>query len=1178
MKALIDKLASGNAVYETPDAEISENRIAVELEQGESTYGEIAINGKHGMSVKGIVFSTDNHIEFENNQFNGINNKVKYVVSSKNMYEGQVISGTISVITTAGDYAIPFGITVKKQVITSSIGEITALTDFVKLVRVSYDEALLLFLSKEFKTYFLKKDDHALTLYNQVMRNTNRNIALEEFLVGMKLKDKVKISISNTIKEYTDIKENYGVVLNISRSGWGYVDIDVEVQGDFFYGCKDKISGDEFNGKIAEYQYLINAGRLHGGSNCGRIILRSSNEKLVYDVVIVNQKDSIDEYLKNKKSTINMVKNYLDFRTGVIDGKKWKSNLLNLAEERLIANKNDIVGVLAKAQVGITNNDDEMALEYLNRASNLVSIKDEKSVIYYCYYLYLKSIYKNDASYTYEVKEEIKGYFEGGYDKWQLLWMLFYMDDRYDENPSLKYTLVKRMFNNGCHSPIMYYEAAKVINEQPELFRMLNKFEIQILNFAGKYHMVGIELAKQAADIIGREREFNENYINILSRLYEETESTDVLYCICGAIINGNRANKEYSKWISEGVKKELKITNLYEYYIYTLDVDNYNMLEKSAYKYFSYGTDTLMYNRDYFYANLVTNFSDTDEIYTKCYNDLEKYVTEELMKGNNNRHLRVIYNRILNDDFIVGNLGDNMAKVLHTYCIRVNNRKIKHVIVNHKEIKDFQTVSFIDGMAYVQLYTDNPVIVFMDKRGRIISDVEYEISKMEITAPVSKVGSNLLTELCDIEKIMRNPADNPGKLIELKAMVGAPGLTEEFRQRLIEFIVDYYYKGYDKGDLDIYLLQIDMASLDVKSRNKVMEVMIEKNFMEMIYPYMAKYGYKGISNSLLEKVCIELAANPECDPNDYVEEMCASAFRNGCRDEGVLRFLGKYYEAGSLELYQLYLAIKAKGIKDNTMAERLLVQYIFEGNTENKIYDIYMSYLEEATSTVIRKAFYTYVTYNYFIKKVQCPDVVWEILEQEYDNGLNTPVICSIAFVEAMSKKTSLTERQIKILQSLIETLAKNNINFEFYKKFNKWFKIPFNLVDKTIIDFRTNPKHRVDITYSIKTPEGRTKKVTEEMGSIYQGIFTKEIIMFYGEEIDYSIKEYSDEDPDGKVVDNYSVRITEKNIYNDESRFGMINGMMICRALGREDAAREIMQSYALCKEAGKEIFKLL
>ena len=55
----------------------------------------------------------------------------------------------------------------------------------------------------------------------------------------------------------------------------------------------------------------------------------------------------------------------------------------------------------------------------------------------------------------------------------------------------------------------------------------------------------------------------------------------------------------------------------------------------------------------------------------------------------------------------------------------------------------------------------------------------------------------------------------------------------------------------------------------------------------------------------------------------------------------------------------------------------------------------------------------------------------------------------------------------------------------------------------------------------------------------------------MFYGEEINYSIKEYSDELPKGKIVDNYSVRITDKNTYNDETRFGMINGMMICRKL---------------------------
>ena len=193
---------------------------------------------------------------------------------------------------------------------------------------------------------------------------------------------------------------------------------------------------------------------------------------------------------------------------------------------------------------------------------------------------------------------------------------------------------------------------------------------------------------------------------------------------------------------------------------------------------------------------------------------------------------------------------------------------------------------------------------------------------------------------------------------------------------------------------------------------------------------------------------------------------MCAKIFQNGCREESVLVYLGKYYGCGTLELYQLFMAIQSKGIQDNTLAERLLVQYIFEGSTEDKIYDIFCEYLKGSTATVIRKAFYTYVTYNAFIKKVQCRDIIWDILEQEYDNKLATPIICKIAFIEEMSKRTQITERQINICHTLIDGLVEDGIIFEFYKKFNKWFKIPFELVDKTIIDYRTNPKHRVNIT----------------------------------------------------------------------------------------------------------------
>ena len=139
-------------------------------------------------------------------------------------------------------------------------------------------------------------------------------------------------------------------------------------------------------------------------------------------------------------------------------------------------------------------------------------------------------------------------------------------------------------------------------------------------------------------------------------------------------IINGNKLDHSYSKWLTEGVREELRITNLYEYYIYTINTSNYKPLEKSAYKYFSYGTDTLMYNKDYFYANLLTNISMLENEYLKFRDGVEKYATEQLLKGNNNDHLRLIYSKLITDDFLVGNMQQAMPQVLNTYKITVKN------------------------------------------------------------------------------------------------------------------------------------------------------------------------------------------------------------------------------------------------------------------------------------------------------------------------------------------------------------------------------------------------------------------------------------------------------------------------------------------------------------------------
>ena len=408
MKTLIDKLAAGVSTYEMPDAEVLENRIAVELETGDYKRGELNIKSKNNLPIKGVVFSTDNHITFENNQFNGINNVIRYSVSSKNLEQGQICNGTISMVTTAGGFDIPFAITIKKRELESTIGMIGGFNDFLRLINESYDEALILFLSKEFKEFFLKNDSFGSTLYDMVLHNSNRGIAMEEFLVGMGLKKRVAISTKENYREYSNIKENYADTINLERSCLGYAEINVTVEGDFLYNCKSQVKGDDFNGKVAEYEFYINAARLHGGSNHGRLIFETTNETIVYDIVIVNEKDEINDYIEEKKNNIGLIKNYLDFRTGVIDGKKWINEMSKMAQERLEKNEDDLVGILVKAQVAIAENNTEEATSYLDRASKQMAIKDKNNVEEYCYYLYLKTLHKNNPNYTNEIKAEIQ--------------------------------------------------------------------------------------------------------------------------------------------------------------------------------------------------------------------------------------------------------------------------------------------------------------------------------------------------------------------------------------------------------------------------------------------------------------------------------------------------------------------------------------------------------------------------------------------------------------------------------------------------------------------------------------------------------------------------------------------------------------------------------------------------
>lgn len=1181
MKTLIEKLANGNVEYILPQAKVSDEKIDITVKAGEKNIFEFSIDSVNDRDIKGVVFSTDSRIEVLNNQFFGRHNTIKLYICAKYIEPGTRIEGRIEITSNAGEIKIPCTANVIPVELDTGVGSVNSLKDFMKLVSFDYEEALKLFLSKNFKTFVLKNDTYKTALYDQLVKNPNREIAMEEFLVSVGRKKPVVLSVASQTKEYENIHEAYGDVFSITRSCSGYVDIDVEIQGEFLHNCKTKITNDDFAGNRYEYPYLINSFRLHQGENRAQIILKTTTQTLIYEIIVRNTPDDVSAYIAHKKDIFHIMRSYIDFRCGKIQGSQWTMDMEQLAEEMIQKNGADMIAILLKTQIAILSGDEEKSIHMLSKLSNMVNSTDPEKIEYYCYYLYLRTLHKKNASFTDDVKREIKAYFENGYDKWGLLWMILYLDERYTQNPSLKYTLIKEQYNKGCKSPVMYFEAISVLNEQPALLRLLNPFEIQVLNFGAKKGIISEKLSRQIMLLLEKDKGCNPSILRILMKIYENQKSTEVLNGICRMLIHGGKRSPGYFYWYDEGVKADLKLAELMEYYVYTISEQGYVGLRQSVYMYFGYDAESLGDYQAYLFADIIVNKKAIPKVYDQYRESMERYAAKQLLLGNMNDDLVIVYKDIFTEDYkFEEEQMKYLPMILNSYEIKVENTNISEVMVCHKETTHLEQASLAKGRAIVTIYTKEPVILFVDSKGRRLANIPYTISKMldiKHLVKLSRKVQNTYVEIHNVNRCMSAPSKNKGKSELLRKVWNNNTITGCYKFNLSEFIIHYCTKNYDAGEMVDFLMEIDAESLSFEKRRMLMELLMERGKYTEVAAYIHKYGVHGIRMNLILDYATETIKAGDYEADEKLLEICRYLFLNDSYDAVTLGYLQKYYEGPTDEMYQMWHACRELQIADASFEERLMVQMIFEAREEDRMLEVFKAFCENDAGRNIRKAFYTYYCYNNFIKGKEAVGEIYDLIEKDVKQGTRISEICKMAYLGNIAARDEITKEQIELCKDFIYELTEINIVFEFYKKFNKWFKMPYSILDKTIIDYRTNPKNKVYIMYTVYDEEGNAgKSYTEEMSSVYPGIFVKQLTMFYGEKVVYTIvdKDYEEITHSSEK----SICLTRKDIYNDENKFGQINGMLISDEVGRQDALDELMKNYEFNRQASEELFKLL
>lgn len=1195
MKDQINRLARGEFVYETPVLTISEVDIEGCIEAGSLYCGEFKIVGSS--EVKGVVYSTDYRVTVNSSNFIGVENMIKYTVDTVCIEPNEMIKGQFSIISNANEISIPYSFKLIEKKKETSMGKVHNLFHFANLAQMAPEEAQNLFLSNEFPEIFLKDDLNFVNIYESLNKGDNVRNNIEEFLIAIHKKSSITLSLPLNNKVYNDFTENYKDVVIIKKNTWGYIELNIESDSDFIKVLidKKKIDSDSFTGNKFELEYLLDKSKMHHGKNFGRIIISSSYQVLVYEIEVQNYSIGIDNKIlidqesnskEKKKAIYELSKKYIDFRTKRINVKAWieESNQV-LDRIRGMADK-DIFFKLVQSQVYFTQQRTDAAQWLLENVKEEILSQIEQNIPLYCYYLYVNSLLKKDSEYSLEILKIVKKYFENGHDEWQLLWIMFYIDKEYDKNQSIKLARIKEQFHRGCKSPILYLEACNIINTQPMLLRVLNGFELQVINFACKYHIINEKLAQQICELCKIEKSVSKTYLRIIKKVYDIYKNDQILNVLCSTLIRNEIVGPEVFEIYEKSILNNSRITKIYEFYMDSVDESKMRVFPKMLLLYFAYNNQLEYDKKAFLYANIITNKEKEKDTYFSYRKQIELFAIDQIRRGRISENIIIIYKDIWDESIINEETADTISKILFTYKLTCYNEKMKFVIVKHKELCNEIKIPLVNHVAYIQMYTENCSIVFEDeykerKKESIIFEIDRlfdNLSFIQLVYEKNNYNLGLLLYFCEGNCKYHKRAIDDLKIQNY--LIRSTEITKEFKRELRSSIINYYYTEYIGDEFQQKFSEIDTEGLIESESAMLIETCILYGMYEDAYDLTVLYGYRKVKPKRIFRMCRRMIEIMNYTYNELIVGMCEYVFLGGKYDDIVLEYLVSNFNGTSKEMFDISQACYNFNVEAYELEERLIAQMIFSNSKLPQLDQVFEKYYKRGAKERIIEAYLAFHSYRYFVKEIDINQSIFKILKFRilYEEDVTT--VCMIALLKYYSTVESLEEKELLLVKKILEKLCMDNKIFSFFKEFENRVTLPYYVMDKTIVEFRTNPDNKVSINYIInvknKTDDSENKEqyVEETMKNTFEGVFTKEFTLLYGDTLEYYFTIVS------KGIESFTEcrKITYNSIRTDNSngRFGYINDMLASKEQHDMAALRKLMHSYCVQDYVTKQIFK--
>lgn len=1147
------------------------SKIEIEIHEKETVNGSFTIEEQSGRQIQGSIYTSEGSMHCNQHEMCAKIIECAYYFESDGMAEGDIKKGFFYIISNMGEYSIPYVVTMVHDYIKTSLGTIKNLFHFTNLAKSSWNEAVKVFYSEHFETLMTGNDTRYKCLYRGLSDNQYNEENLEEFLIGIHKKQKMEFIPDRDSLKVENPEETAKCTIRVDRNGWGYTALHVTTEGSFLEIEKETYGEDDFLGSSCHIPVYIRADRLHDGKNFGSIIFSYRYGTFNVKVTVIHNRPGSRNSIAHKQKSIvySLTRHYLDFRMKRISIQKWLTltNDLLTCQKSMYEENEDIS--LFEAHILITQERYNEAKWILDHK---VSDPEKLDNTRYSYYLYLTTLYNIDEPYTKDVAQRVASLYRQDETNWHIGWLLLYLSAELNHNAMKKFTFAMRQVENGCTSPIFYFEIVSLLNSQPSLLLHMGESEKRVLMFGLKQDILTKELLIQISGLALRMKQYDAGVISILSRVYEKTKYEEAVQAACVLLIKDSHIEQEYFSWYERAVTLNLPLTRLYEYYMMSLNINQEIDIPKRVLMYFSYQSTLDVTRNAYLYAYVVRNKDKYPDIFSAYEEQIMRFTVKALYSQKLDRNLAFLYQEILTKYMLTPDNAGKLASLLLIHAIHVKSRDIVNVIVIDERLKKEQIYPVAGMVAYVPLVSNEYTLLLEDaKKRRYFGTEEYNterfflprrfIPQVEAYAQEDLFFDLYLSE--PNQNLMIITQENEKRYVYL---LKQKDVTDEFKCLIRIKLLQFYFEQDHMAALDELLNTTQEQDIAVRERSEFVRLLTLRGMYQKAFIYATRYGTENIDPKILVRIATCILENEGFVEDEKLTYLIVSAFERGKYNEPVLRYLMQFYNGPVKNLRNIWRVASDFCVDTYAICEKMLIQTLETGAFIGEETKVFSEYRKGGAKTEVEVAYLSHYAYEYMLHDRMTEEYVFQVMEQLYHEEGELNQVCMLAYLKYYAQSHDrLQEQSREVIEEFIRELyVKRGIIMPYFQLYKDISIEALQLDNQSMVEYKGNPDSHVMIHYLLHhANDEESGYIQEEMQNMYGGIFVKSFLLFFGETLQYYITEVCDNKE--QLTESGTIQKSDALGTNFLDRYSLLNDIAIADALKDYDTTGNLMQEYA-------------